>query len=248
MKFTGTTTRARLLVLAMAPGLVLLAQPAAASAGVTHGVMMRDFNSTTSTSTNWSGYDTTSGPFTSVSSSWVQPAVNCSLSAKRSYSSFWVGLDGDGSNTVEQTGTDSDCVRGHAVYYGWYEMYPAAPSNFTNPVAPGDVLSASVTTDGSGAFTLTLNDQTQGWTQVTQKSLASAQRYSAEVIAEAPSTGKVLPLADFGTVNFTSSVVDGTAIGNLNPDEITMASGSNVKAQPGPLSSGENFSVTWKSS
>jgi hypothetical protein len=232
----------------LAPSLVLIAQPVAASAGITHAALVRNFNST-STSTNWSGYDTTGGPFTSVSASWVQPAVSCAANQKKaSYASFWVGLDGDGSNTVEQTGTDSDCVRGQAVYYGWYEMYPAAPSNFTDTVLPGDTISASVTTNGSGAFTLTLSDQTQGWTQVINKSLSSAKLFSAEVIAEAPSSGKVLPLADFGTVNFSSSVVDGTAIGSLNPDEITMASGSTVKAQPGSLTSGEDFAVTWEHS
>jgi hypothetical protein len=213
--------------------------------GATHGVLMRGLNSTSS---NWSGYASTSGPFTSVSASWVQPAVTCAGTKKASYSSFWVGLDGDGSGTVEQTGTDSDCGRGGAAsYYGWYEMYPAAPVNYSNPVSPGDTLSASVTFS-SGTFTLVLTDKTQGWTQTQNKSLSSAQRFSAEVIAEAPSSGHVLPLADFGTVNFSSAVANGTAIGSLNPDEITMASGSTVKAQPSSLSGGENFSVTWEHS
>ena len=29
---------------------------------------------------------------------------------------FWVGLDGDTTNTVEQTGTEADCSSGTAVY------------------------------------------------------------------------------------------------------------------------------------
>src|SRR5947208_2422073 len=76
-----------------------------------------------STSSNWSGYAVTgSGPYRSVSSSWTQPAVDCSRTPN-AYSSFWVGLDGDTTNSVEQTGTDADCSSGQAVYYGWYEMY-----------------------------------------------------------------------------------------------------------------------------
>ena len=62
-----------------------------------------------STSTNWSGYAVAGGTYTTVTASWVQPAVTCSGTA---YSSFWVGIDGDTSNTVEQTGTEADCSSG----------------------------------------------------------------------------------------------------------------------------------------
>src|SRR5690348_10941657 len=139
---------------------------------------------TNSTSTNWSGYAVTGGRYTSVSSSWTVPAVSCSGTA---YSSFWVGLDGDTSGTVEQTGTDSDCSGSTPQYYAWYEMYPKFPTNLSNPVRPGDAMSASVTTDGVGRFTLTISDSTQHWTFTTRQRLKSAALASAEVIAEAPS-------------------------------------------------------------
>src|SRR5690348_12236358 len=61
-------------------------------------------------STNWSGYAVTgpNGSVSSVQGSWIVPSVTC---AKHSatYSSYWVGIDGFSSGTVEQTGTDSDC-------------------------------------------------------------------------------------------------------------------------------------------
>src|SRR5262245_29641818 len=76
-----------------------------------------------STSTNWSGYAVTGGTYTTVSASWTQPAVNCSVTPT-GWSSFWVGLDGNTSNTVEQTGSEADCSSGRAVYSAWYEMYP----------------------------------------------------------------------------------------------------------------------------
>src|SRR5262249_19767511 len=73
-----------------------------------------------SPSTNWSGYAVSGfGPYQSVSSSWRQPAVDCSLTPT-AWSAFWVGLDGDTTNTVEQTGTEADCSKGAAVYYAWY--------------------------------------------------------------------------------------------------------------------------------
>ena len=41
------------------------------------------------------------------------------------YSSFWVGIDGYSSSSVEQLGTDSDCAGNTPDYYAWWEMYPA---------------------------------------------------------------------------------------------------------------------------
>ena len=228
--------------------LVIAAAISATAGGATpsmhHGRMHRITNSTSS---NWSGYAVTGSRFTSVSASWTQPTANCSGTA---YSSFWVGLDGDTSNTVEQTGTDADCSGSTPQYYAWYEMYPKFPVNLRGTVRPGDHLSASVTTDGSGRFTLTITDSTQGWTNTTNARLKSAKLASAEVIAEAPSSsGGVLPLANFGTVGFSNAKANGATLTSSTPhiDPITMQSGSTVKAQPSSISNGA-FSVTWKHS
>jgi hypothetical protein len=203
-----------------------------------------------SSSTNWSGYAVTgAGPYTSVSASWTQPAVDCSKTPT-AYSSFWVGLDGDTTNTVEQTGTEADCSSGSPVYYGWYEMYPKFPVNYSNPVSPGDSMSASVTYLGSGQFRLILSDTSRGWTQTTQARLNHPKLGSAEVIAEAPSgSGGVLPLADFGTANFSGAKVDGSSMASLSGlDPITMVSSSEaIEAKPSSMSSSGSFSDTWYS-
>lgn len=228
--------------------LVIAAALSATAGGATPSLQRgRMHRITNSTSTNWSGYAVTGSRFTSVSSSWTEPTVTCSATA---YSSFWVGLDGDTSNTVEQTGTDADCSGKTPQYYAWYEMYPKFPVNLSGKVAPGDKLSASVTTNGSGSFTLKITDSTQGWTNTTTARLKSAKLASAEVIAEAPSSSNsVLPLANFGTVGFTSATVNGNVLTSSTPhlDPITMQSGSTVKAQPSSMSSG-SFSVAWKHS
>ena len=205
-------------------------------------------NATATTSMNWSGYAATGGRFTSVSSAWTQPTVTCT--AQNTFSSFWVGLDGDGTQSVEQTGTEADCANGTAAYSGWFEMFPAAPVFYNNPVNAGDAMSASVTTTGNGTFTLTLTDQTQGWNQVTTQTSATAQLGSAEVIAEAPSGATVEPLSNFGTVNFSAATVNGAPIGN-NADlsELTMVSvGGVTEAAPSALTGGNAFAITWNSS
>ncbi len=206
-------------------------------------------NTTAVTSQNWAGYAAAggAGTFTSVSASWTEPGVACT--ATNTFASFWVGLDGDGTNTVEQTGTEADCNGGSATYQGWFEMFPAAPVFYDNPVEPGDAMSASVVANGGGRFTLTLTDSTQGWNQVTTQTSDAAQLGSAEVITEAPSDGTVLPLSNFGTASFTDVTADNTAIGNENPSALTMVSAGNVtEATPSALTGGNAFSVTWDSS
>ena len=215
---------------------------AVGSRGVLHAPNHKISNSTSS---NWSGYAVTGGKYTTVVSNWVQSPVSCTGTA---YSSFWVGIDGDTSGTVEQTGTEADCNGSTPVYSAWYEMYPKFPVNYSNPVVPGDHFTGTVTTDGKGNFTLSLSNTTRGWTQTVSKRLRSAKLASAEVIAEAPSSsGGVLPLANFGTVGFSGAKVNGATLTSSTPgiDAITMQSGSTVKAQPSSISSG-SFSVTWK--
>lgn len=220
-------------------------------------------------SNNWSGYAATGsdGAFTSVSSSWTEPTATCTSGGGRrgpgggggrrgpgarggqSFAAFWVGLDGFNSDSVEQTGTDSDCDGTTPQYYGWYEMFPAAPVDFTNPVEPGDSISASVTFSGTETYTLVLTDSTQDWTQTITQNEAGLDRSSAEVIAEAPSSGNsILPLADFGTVSFSAATANGESLASLDPTTIDMAGTSgDLKDQTSAISSDGAFSDTWLS-
>jgi hypothetical protein len=260
----------RLLAFCVLAGLVAVSAAAGGSAArVSHAPRIK--GATNSTSTNWSGYAVTGTTFTDVKGSWTQPTANCSSTAaspsngrgnghgnggggsgksQSSYSSFWVGLDGYSSGTVEQTGTDADCSGTTPVYYGWYEFYPAFPVNFSNPVSPGDTINAEVSVSG-GTVTITLQDATQGWTQHATQSSAGYALSSAEWVAEAPSSGKVLPLANFGTVNFSNASATGGGrkgpISAFAYDPITMVTSSGqTKAVPSGLGSGgSSFSVTW---
>ena len=231
------------LLIALAVG----AFPAAAGARVsTNGQLAFAPNHkiTQSTSSNWSGYAATGGGFSSVTSTWKQPAASCTSAT--TYSSFWVGLDGDGSSTVEQTGTSADCSGGTAHYYAWYEMYPKYPVNLSIAIRSGDSITGTVTVTGNGRYTLHIHNNTTGGDfSTTQKGHGS--NYSAEAIAEAPSSRSgVLPLTNFGTVNFSNTLVNGAAIGSFpNLDPIDMYSGSTLKAKTSSLSGGTAFSVTW---
>ena len=239
----------------MMPGYTMMPGPTGgASSGATGtgsgnaGSTTNAANAAATTSENWAGYASagTPGQDTNVSASWTQSAVTCT--ATDTFSSFWVGLDGDGTPSVEQTGTEADCNAGAATYEGWFEMFPNAPVFYNNPVQPGDAMSASVVANGGGAFTLTLTDSTQGWTQTTNQTSNTAELGSAEVIAEAPSDGNVLPLSNFGTVSFANATVDNAPIGNANASALTMVSAGGVtEATPSALTGGNAFTVTWDS-
>ena len=220
----------------------------------------------TSTSTNWSGYAVTASndTVTYASASWVAPTGTCNGSGpKTGYAAFWVGIDGYNSDSVEQTGTDSDCSNGSPVYYAWYEFYPKPSYEVISvPVTPGDLISASVTYSGS-EFTVKLTNVSTGKSFTRSSKVSSAKRSSAEWIAEAPSSGSgVLPLSDFGTVFFgedstgvtstNEATISGStkAIGNFSSssvEQITMeTSGGSTEAVPSSLSSDKtSFSVQW---
>ncbi len=218
-------------------------------------------------STNWSGYSVT-GPKNSISvasGSWTVPSVTCPATGSQ-YSSFWVGIDGFNSNTVEQTGTDSDCSNGVAQYYAWFEYYPHA-AFYAGPgtgisVKPGDVMSASVTFSSPNIFTVTIDNGRGGHFTTAQR--VNAQRSSAEWIAEAPSgSGGVLAIANFNQAFFTNSkatrsgksaliaafLEPGATVATSNiVQSLTMVQSNGAGGQPSGLGTGNaggDFSVAY---
>jgi hypothetical protein len=220
-----------------------------------------DHGDGTTTSSNWSGYAVLGTSFTSAKGSWTVPPATC-ISGDQ-YAAFWVGIDGyeTNSDTVEQTGTDSDCDGRNPSYYAWYEFYPKGSFNIGSlTIKPGDEMSASVTYNGS-EFTITIEDVTTGKSFTKSETVSSAKRSSAEWIAEAPSSEfSVLPLADFGTVLFgkdstgvsgTNEATDSSTSGDIGSfstiEQINMAKKNKTKeaTTSGLSGDGTSFSVLW---
>lgn len=232
--------------LALALAIVLLLAAPASALSSNHKTHIRNKNGTSS---NWSGYAAfgSNGSFNNVSASWTQPAVTCG--AQNTYSSYWVGLDGYNNSTVEQLGTESDCSNGVPSYYAWYEMYPKRGYYINMTIHANDNMTASVTYNGSGRFTLSIKDLTSGKSFSTTQRANSAKRASAEVIVEAPYSGGTLPLANFGTANFTNALANGNPLGgSSNLDAITMQNPYGMTSTPSSFdTTNKNFSVVWSS-
>ncbi len=242
--------------LALGSATALLIAMGAPAANAATGVAYAAAATTTASahSTDWSGWDVTGSTYTSVSAAWTVPTVTCAA-GETSYSADWVGLDGDGSNSVEQTGTSSDCSSGTPTYSAWYEFYPAVAVSLTNTVKAGDKISASVVAvKGTDRFTLVVTDSTQRWTKTETGDSPSGTGASAEIIAEAPSgserSDSVLPLADFKTVTFSDVLVNGSKLGAATgAGKIAMVDNyENPMATVSELTGSDRFTVTWVSS
>jgi hypothetical protein len=217
---------------------------------------------------NWCGYAFGAPSGTTVksaSATWTVPAItNTKITGTGSnagfaYASFWVGIDD--FSTIEQIGTESTVSGGYPDYYAWYEMYPAGSVLInTMYIAPGDSVSASVQYNSSGTFQMSITDTSRANDSFSQSFPAGqAARSSAEWIAEAPSSGTILPLSEFGKATFTSvsaSLSNGASgpLGSFSSYpyyggiQLSPATSSGLGAIPSPLDpTGSSFTVatTW---
>lgn len=228
--------------------------------GSTPHVMSSNLNGT---SLNWSGYvaakniiNPVSKTVNGVAGIWAVPAIY--PSAIPTYSAIWVGIDGFGSNTVEQIGTGQDFINGVPYYYAWFEMYPNSSFSIRNfPVVPGDVIGAAVVFAGNGTFALAIANYTRGvsFTVPFIYTISPrAQRVSAEWIVEAPSTtnGTILPLARFNFVPFANCIAIMNGITStiaspywMNVPLVMISPTHAIRAAPSPLVGGQSFFVQW---
>ena len=223
------------------------------------------------TSSNWSGYAVETSlvspqrnSVSDVQGRWIVPKISSS-SSPDTYSVFRLGIDGDDNNTVEQIGTEQDWTADGQQNYAWFEMYPHVGYVIEGfPVNVGDQIAAEVKYVSGGTFALSITNLTQNQGYVVPMSLTrlkNAQRSSAEWIAEAPYSGGVLPLADFGTgyfsdcratLNGVTGPVDNAPSWQYEAITMDVAKGGTIKAQPSGLDdSGKganrtsSFSVEW---
>lgn len=188
------------------------------------------------TISNWGGYVAHGETFTVAKASWIIADVDC-LTSHDLYAP-WVGIDGDGTQTVEQTGVATDCYTGTPHHQAWYEMYPAAPVYFPDPISTGDHFTAKVTANGT-TFTLTIKDKTKGWTETVTKSMPSAQKATAEAVIEAPGGYPDITQVKFKKVKFNHKKLD--SFDQLV--EYQTRSGSETIYDPTPIKHHTNFKM-----
>src|SRR5262249_2516337 len=157
---------------------------------------------------------------------WTVPRVTATSGNTASFA--WVGIDGYGNHTVEQTGTAQGTHNGVPYYYAWWEMWSSnnhqpEQTISTMTVSPGDSITASVTFEASGThagdFLLSIDDTSHSNDSFSIYAIPSQyqdplpDRSTAEWIMETPTFGNTYAtLPDFGTLTFTncSATINGT--------------------------------------
>jgi hypothetical protein len=172
-------------------------------------------------SSNWSGFELqgAAGTYDWVTGMWFVPTVS-GESNRLTYSSLWIGLDGDGTTDLVQDGTEQENFTfdfwffhiSVSIYYAWTEFLPQQPTEqqITNfPIHPGDEMFSQVWIGNagsaptlSGAFgvffieNMTTSEYTWVYTPVGSTSVGGSE---AVWIMERPTVGGGLPdLADYG--------------------------------------------------
>ncbi|MBV8085764.1 MAG: hypothetical protein JO247_13225 [Chloroflexi bacterium] len=203
---------------------------------------------TSNESSNWSGYEATGGNYTTVTGTWTVPQTDGSTGGA---DATWVGIGGVTSRDLIQAGTESDASgNGRVRYQAWIETLPQASHTVPLTVNPGDSVTVTIAEQSTDNWQVTLKDNTTG------KSYQDTEQYqsshsSAEWVEEAPSGGRrILPLDNFGTVNFTaaSAIKDGQAenVSQLGGKAITMIdqAGQPIATPSAVGQDGQSFSVT----
>jgi Peptidase A4 family len=225
--------------------------PGFSTPGIVQPILGAATPNATTTNTHWSGYDATTGDYTSVAATFTQPTVNCSSGGDVV---FWVGLGGGTatSESLQQNGTFAQCSGGTARYSAWWETWPCnSITNYGSTVKPGDVITMSTTNLGGNSYQFTVTDTTEGWS-VSPKHTGcnGGSTATAEVITETPEIGGSLAnLPNFGTVTYSAATINGSALSASAPMAINMArSGTTMDTTSAISSSGTSFSNTWVAS
>jgi hypothetical protein len=216
-------------------------------------------------STNWSGYAQdnylTNVTYTSASFSWTVPAVKFvpkGLEFQQA-SSIWVGIGGDCENsscskedsTLIQLGTEQDVnVFGQTNYYPWYEVLPASETQISETVEPGDQMTASLAcivnckSNAIQVWTLTMQDLTRGW-KFSKNLFYASSLLSVEWIVEAPFSGSVLPMADFGTATLSAALEDSLNPGLIAAQAIYLQDAKGQTTSVSSPAGGDAFNACW---
>jgi Peptidase A4 family len=256
--------RRTLIAAVSAVGVALAIAPAVASASAaastrpataaTFGPLTEYFGGS-----NWTGYVDLAHrgvKFRYVAAKFRVPTVRCT--SANSKSSFWVGLDGAGTPTVEQVGLSTDCHSGHPTYQSWYEMFPQGVQ-YMFSVHPGDSLSMWVSQPSNGGiYELSVTDTTGGHTASfvvsrTCPARVTCDSSTAEAILEA---NNGTDLSKFTTVTFTNSTViprsgpsgafQRTSLWNVNKSLMTGANGQPLATVSATSHNGTVFSVAYR--
>jgi peptidase A4-like protein len=203
-----------------------------------------------STSHNWSGYAAGRGTYTEVTGTWTVPQF--AADGPAGIDAAWVGIGGVRSRDLIQAGTQQFVSgSGRTQYEAWIEMLPRASRPVPLQVHAGDSVTVDISEQSDNEWLIQFTNNTTGQTYETTQQYSSSHS-SAEWVEEAPSggRGRVLPLDNFGSIQFTNGTAtkngQSVTIADAGARAITMLGSNNqamaVPSELGP--DGASFTVS----
>jgi hypothetical protein len=211
----------------------------------------------------WAGYAITGPRFRAVRGTFIQPAMgSCRGSTTADPEApiannvfIWSGLDGLGTPTVEQVGTEIICeitAQGPSVsYFAWFETFPEPVHEIPVAIHPGDQISTEVKALDRHHFLMTLEDRTTAsrFSHIAYQRVA-ASRSSAEWIDEPegidlPSITPTVWSSLSATAGGRTASIGRGGNGHVSDLKISDAA-SNQHVEPSPLGDGRSaFATSW---
>ena len=205
------------------------------------------------TSTTFGGWAFGPKAAKSVTAKYKVPKLKCGT-AVSGVGPIAVFANGSSSNpNFNAAGLIMQCMGGKAAMVAAVVVGTKQKAGTVPPVA-GDLIQVTITSSTTKT-TATVKDLTKGHTftvTLSGKGGASVQELLIDDSLANSSTGKQLPLANFGAMAFTSAAVSGKAIGTVTPRvQVNMQTAKKVlQISAGPITGTMKnmFTNTWKHS
>jgi hypothetical protein len=164
--------------------ITLLPPHSVSRSDISHAPINVNVQNGTDNNANWSGYELQgkADSYVWVNGEWNVPSITIGESGNITYSSMWVGLDGNGTSDLVQAGTEQDYVDialfQFASYSAWTELLPNQPTSqgVSLSINPGDDIDVGVWVGDSN--TITDFHGGYGWFYLQNKTQGQAVRIS----------------------------------------------------------------------
>jgi hypothetical protein len=197
----------------------------------------------------WSGYVVKGGDNYEVMATFTVSTLYCQSWQEGAGTALWVGIqstDSNGTATIVQDGIGYRCGNGgQPQYYAWMvqNAYSQLPVPISNPVYPGDTITAIVYEMGS-TYLMALDDTTENWFTFNSVTGGADSSNWAAVAAESYYGGAYLD-----PVAVTGAQVNGLPLGQFNPEADEQGpniyNGTAGLDPSGLDSSGQDFNFHW---
>lgn len=213
-------------------------------------------------SSNWSGYAATSGPYTAVSGTFTVPGLTSQATCTEELSE-WVGVDGYSNQDLIQAGVgesmvgpydNETCTPGHYYLWAWWEVLPASMTPVAMTVDAGDSVTVDLSEVSAGVWDIRVVDNTSR-ASFSQEESYGGPASAVEWVVEAPYDQSVCsgtggycipdpysPSVSFSAVTYsgnTTAAYDVTMTKSVSGAPVTFSTPSSLSDWPG------NFSVSY---